>query len=98
MTKKDLIDKIADEFSNDKDGKKEFTKGNIKELIEFIFDEFKKSLVSGEEVSIAGFGKFVTTERAARKGRNPQTGEAIDIPASTVAKFRVSKHLKESLN
>ena len=52
---------------------------------------------NGEEVSIFGFGKFRVAERGARKGRKPQTGEAIKIPAKKVVKFRIAKAVKDSI-
>jgi DNA-binding protein HU-beta len=62
--------------------------------IELISDE----LASGGEVSIAGFGKFSVSNRAARQGRNPATGETINIAASKSAKFSAAKGLKDRLN
>ncbi len=62
------------------------------------FEAIANALAEGKEVSIAGFGKFLRSERAARTGRNPQTGETIQIKASTNAAFRAAKALKDALN
>ena len=56
------------------------------------------ALASGEAVNIAGFGIFATTHRAAREGRNPRTGEAVAVPARTVATFKPGKALRDRLN
>ena len=56
------------------------------------------TLKSGEQIALSGFGTFKTVKRAARKGRNPQTGKEIQIPASTGVKFSPGKALKDSLN
>lgn len=62
--------------------------------LEIITDELKK----GEEIRLLGFGTFLTAHRKATEGRNPQSGETIKIKASTQAKFRAGKGLKEALN
>ena len=64
---------------------------------ESLFDIIKKELASGEKVAISGFGTFSVAERAARKGRNPQTGEEINIAASKGVKFSAGKGLKDKL-
>ena len=63
-----------------------------------IIDSIQNALRDGKSVTLVGFGTFTTGERQERKGRNPQTGETIDIPASTVPKFRPGKKLKEAVN
>ena len=90
MTKKDLIIHLQDQF--------DFTKKDIEEIINHAFGAIHHSLVRGDEVSIAGFGKFLVVDRQARKGRNPSTGEEIDIPASKAVRFKVSKTLKDAVN
>ena len=90
MTKKDIAAKIAEKFDT--------TKTHAEECVNCVFECITDGLVKGEEISIAGFGKFVTVERAARTGRNPRTGESIKIAASTAAKFKVSKTLKDKIN
>jgi DNA-binding protein HU-beta len=90
MNKNDIIENVAEEF--------ELTKVFARELIDNIFDTIATTAAKGEEVSIFGFGKFKLVERKARKGRNPQTGEAIKIAASNSMKFEPASGLKESLN
>ena len=63
-----------------------------------ILDQIKAILAKGESVAFVGFGKFSVSERAARDGRNPQTGETLKIPASKAAKFTPGKELKEAVN
>ncbi|AHI52663.1 HU family DNA-binding protein [Spiroplasma culicicola] len=89
MTKKELSDKVAAQFDT--------SKSKAEEMVNFVFDTITSSLVSKEEVAIAGFGKFVTAARAAREGVNPSTGAKIQIAATTVAKFKVAKQLKEAV-
>lgn len=66
----------------------------VNKLSKLIVDLVK----SGEEVSFGDLGKFVVKESAARKGRNPQTGEVIDIPAKRAMKFKIAKKAKDSIN
>jgi DNA-binding protein HU-beta len=89
MTKKELADKITNDFGT--------SKADAERMVATVFDEIASALVKGEEVSIAGFGKFVTAARAAREGVNPATGAKIQIAATTVAKFKVAKQLKEAV-
>ena len=65
--------------------------------VDAVFDAIEKTLSRGEEVAISGFGTFRVVKRAARMGRNPKTGEAIQIAASTKPKFRAGKLLKEAV-
>lgn len=74
------------------------TKKLITEVYNHIFDEIQDALVEGRKVSNVQIGNLVTVERAARKGRNPQTGEEIQIAASVTAKLKPSKQLKDRLN
>ncbi len=90
MNKNDLIEHIAQEF--------ELTKTFARDLIDNVFDTISASVQQGDEVSIFGFGKFKLVERKARKGRNPQTGEAIKIAASKNVKFEQAKAMKELVN
>ncbi len=73
------------------------TNGQAKEAIEATLEQIENALMSGNEVSLSGFGKFAISERSARQGRNPQTGETIQIPAKTSLKFRLSKGMKDSV-
>ena len=63
-----------------------------------VLDQLKAILAKGESIAFLGFGKFEVSERAARDGRNPQTGETIKIPASKAVKFSAGKDLKEAVN
>jgi len=65
--------------------------------VDAVFETITKTLSRGEEVAIAGFGTFRVAKRAARMGRNPKTGESIQIPASIKPKFRAGKMLKEAV-
>ena len=90
MNKNELIEQIAQEY--------ELTKTFARNLVEHVFESSSDAVHKGEEVAIFGFGKFKLSERKARKGRNPQTGEAIKIAASKNVKFEQSKALKERVN
>lgn len=74
------------------------TKADTEKVFNATFDLFKSELEKGNEVSVSGFGKFKISERAARTGRNPQTGETINIKASKSVSFKVGKELKDKLN
>ena len=91
MTKKDLIFLLQDEF-------KKVQKKEMDEIVNHALEAIHDALVQGEEVAIAGFGKFMVVDRQARKGRNPSSGEEIDIPASKAVRFKVSKTLKDAVN
>jgi len=90
MTKADLVEKVSKEA--------EMTKKDAEQLVEIIFDSITQSLNSGEKIELRGFGSFRVRERNSRKGRNPKTGEAVDIPAKRVAYFKPGKELKELIN
>jgi DNA-binding protein HU-beta len=68
-----------------------------KEAVEATFEVIARHLAAGDEVSVGGFGKFSVTERAARQGRNPQTGETMQIAASKAPKFSAASALKSSV-
>ncbi len=90
MNKQELIAAIAEKAEMEKDDAKKA----LNAFIEVVGDELKK----GEKIQIIGFGTFEVSERAAREGRNPQTGEAMEIKASRNPKFKAGKALKDSLN
>ena len=90
MNHADLVSKVAAEADLSKD--------SAAQAVEAIAKAISESLRSGEEVRFSGLGIFDVSERAARQGRNPQTGEAIAISASKAARFRAAKALKDTLN
>ena len=89
MNKSDLADAVMNKIGG--------TKKAAEDAVEAVFDTITNSLKSGNEVSVAGFGVFVAKKRAAREARNPRTGETVHVPATTVAKFRAGKSLKEAV-
>ena len=76
----------------------EMTKKDAEQLVEIIFDSIIGALNNGEKIELRGFGSFRVRQRDARKGRNPKTGTAVDIPAKRVAYFKPGKELKEVIN
>ena len=78
-------------------GETGLTNGQAKEAIEATLEEIANQLGAGNEVSLSGFGKFGISERSARQGRNPQTGETMEIAASRVPRFQASSTLKQAL-
>jgi DNA-binding protein HU-beta len=89
MTKSDLIERLA--------GKADLTRPRAEELLDFLLNDVTEALKKGEKVNISGFGTFTVSNRKARTGRNPKTGDPIEIPASRSAKFKAGKTLKEAL-
>lgn len=90
MNKTELVAAMAEEAGlSKKDAEKA-----LKAFTEVVTAELKK----GEKVQLVGFGTFEVSERAAREGRNPQTGEVMPIPASKSPKFKAGKALKDSIN
>lgn len=87
MTKTELVEAIA------KEGQIE--KKQAKAALAGLLAVVEKSIKKGDQVPLSGLGKFKVVKRAAREGRNPQTGEPIKIPAKTVVKFSVAKNLKD---
>ena len=87
--KADLVDKVADKTG--------LTKKDSNAAVEAVFDSIQEYLAEEEKVQLIGFGTFEVRERAARKGRNPQTGEEIQIPATKVPAFKAGKNLKEAV-
>lgn len=74
------------------------TKADAEKVFNATFELFKEELSNGNKVSVAGFGTFKISERAAREGRNPQTGETIHIKASKSVSFKAGTELKSKLN
>lgn len=90
MNKKDLVDKIAADV--------EITKAAAGAGLDAVLKSIQGGLVGDGGVQLVGFGTFQTIKRAARKGRNPQTGKTIKIKARTVPKFKPGKALKDAVH
>lgn len=90
MNKNDLIAAVAESA--------DISKADAEGAVNAVFDSITGTLASGGEVRIVGFGTFATSQRKATTGRNPRTGESIDIPASTQPKFKAGKGLKDAVN
>ncbi|MDP3955620.1 MAG: HU family DNA-binding protein [bacterium] len=100
---KSLVDQITDNSMN-KQGIVEAvhevlggTKAQAEEVVETVLNSIIETMKKGDEVSIAGLGIFSVKDRAARTARNPRTGEAIQVPAMKVPKFRPAKALKDAV-
>ena len=90
MTKAELIENVYEKVG--------FSKKDSSDLVELIFEMIKESLSQSEKIKISGFGNFIVRQKRSRKGRNPQTGETIEITARKVLTFRPSHVLKAQLN
>lgn len=90
MTKNELAERIAQRTG--------LGAGQARQVVETTIEVVSDELAAGGEVSLAGFGKFSVSKRAARQGRNPSTGETIKIAASKGAKFSAASALKKRLN
>jgi DNA-binding protein HU-beta len=91
MNQAELIEAIAADPAND------LSKSTIKRVLESAASVVQGALASGDEVTLPGLGKLSAKTRAARTGRNPSNGEAVEIPAKTVPKFTPAKALKDAL-
>ncbi|MFF0825986.1 HU family DNA-binding protein [Brevibacillus porteri] len=89
MNKTELVTRVAETT--------ELTKKDATKAVDAILDAIADALKEGDKVSLIGFGNFEVRERAARKGRNPQTGEEIEIAASKMPAFKPGKELKDSV-
>ena len=90
MTKTDLVAAVAK--------KAEIPKTKAQNYVTIVFDEIINALVNGDNVQITGFGTFEVREREARTGKNPRTGEAIQIAASKAPAFKAGRGLKDAVN
>ena len=90
MNKTDLIESIATSA--------EISKAAAARALDATVESIKSALKAGDSVSLIGFGTFAVGERAARTGRNPRTGKALNIKAAKVPKFRPGKALKDAVN
>lgn len=89
MNKADLVGKIAVETG--------MTKKDAEKFVGAFFETIESALKAGDKVQLIGFGTFEVRERQARKGRNPQTGAEIDIPAARIPAFKPGKALKDAV-
>ena len=89
MNRNDLVDAVAASTN--------MTKADAATAVDAVLDAITAALKSGNEVRLAGFGTFVVSQRAASEGRNPRTGEKIQIPASKLPQFRAGKGLKDAV-
>jgi len=90
MTKADIVERVAEKTG--------FAKKDAIELVELFFETMKDALESGEELKISGFGKFEVKQKTDRRGRNPQTGEEINIESRKILTFKASTMLKDRVN
>lgn len=90
MTKADIVEALYEKIG--------FSKKEAADLVELVFDSLKNTLASGNKIKISGFGNFVVREKRSRIGRNPQTGESIEISARRVLTFRPSQVLRAEVN
>ena len=90
MTKAEIVEQIYEKIG--------FSNKESADIVELVFDTIKDTLSKGEKIKISGFGNFVVRQKRSRVGRNPQTGETIEITARKVLTFRPSQVLKSALN
>lgn len=90
MTKAEIVEKVYEKAG--------FPKRESYEIVESAFEIVKEELKQGGKVKIAGFGNFSVKEKKSRRGRNPQTGDEIEIPARRVLTFKPSNVLRDALN
>ena len=89
MNKTELVSSVAEQA--------ELTKDEAKKVVDALFETITATLAKEEKIQLVGFGTFEVRDRAARTGRNPQTGEEIQIAASKVPAFKAGKELKEAV-
>jgi len=90
ITKADLVHEVAKKVG--------LSKSQTEKSVNALLEGLTGAMSDGRKIALVGFGTFYTTDRAARQGQDPQTGKKIQIPAATVARFRVGKNLKEAVN
>jgi len=90
MTKADLIEEVARVV--------EMTRKDSEVIVEAIFDSIVKSLRAGDKIEIRGYGSFRTRQRQPRVGRNPKTGDRVEVPSKLIPYFKPSKELKDLVN
>ncbi len=91
MTKSELIARLADSNPH-------LYQRDVERIVTTIFDEIAAALARGDRVELRGFGAFSVKRRDARMGRNPRTGDSVDVPAKYIPFFKTGKQLRERLN
>ena len=91
MIKSQLIQLLADENPH-------LFQRDVERIVSSVFDEITEALARGDRVELRGFGAFSVKQREARKGRNPRTGDAVDVPAKRVPFFKTGKDLRDRMN
>ena len=89
MNKSEMVDAVSEKTG--------LSKVHAGDAVDAVFDVIQDALEGGDSVSLVGFGTFLVADRAARTGRNPRTGEEIEIPAAKLPKFKPGKGLKEAV-
>jgi len=89
MNKGDLIEKVAQDCV--------LSKAAAEKVLNHVFDSITAAVAAGDKVTLVGFGTFAVAERAAREGRNPQSGKTITIPAKKVVKFKAGTKLADAM-
>ena len=90
MTKAELIEEVSRAV--------EMTRKDSEQIVDTIFDSVVRALRSGDKIEIRGFGSFRTRQRKARTGRNPKTGDKVEVPPKKIPYFKPSKELKDLVN
>lgn len=90
MTKAELVDEVAKVV--------ELTKKQAEAIVNIVFDSIVESLRAGQKIELRGFGSFRLRSRKSRTGRNPKTGEKVDVPSKKIPYFKPGKELKELIN
>lgn len=91
MTKSELVAKLANQNPN-------LYMRDIEMIVDTMIEEMSEALVRGDRIELRGFGAFSTKDRAARKGRNPRTGETVAVDSKRIPAFKAGKLLRERLN
>jgi integration host factor subunit beta len=91
MTKRELIEKLAERI-------KDLSLKDSEIIVNTVFDSMTEALASGDRIEIRGFGSFQVKQRRSREGRNPRTGEKVDVESKQVPFFKVGKELKERVD
>ena len=90
MNKQELIDQVVKKTGQ--------SKGSVTETLDAVTEAIKAAVAGGDTIQLVGFGSFSRGERAAREGRNPKTGETLQIPAANTVKFTAGKAFKDVVN